>query len=68
MYKFYFGKQCVCVCVHRLKGLPGDTVVKNPPANSGDPVLITESGSSLGVGNGNPLHYSCLENSMDRGS
>ena len=68
MCKFYFGKHFLCVCVNRFKGLPGDTVVKNLPANSGDPVLIPESGSSLGVGNGNPLHYSCLENSMDRGS
>ena len=58
---------CVCVCVNRFKGLPGDTVVKNPPANSGDPVLITKSGSSLGVGNGNPLHYFGLGNPMGRG-
>ena len=30
--------------------------------------LIPGSGKSLGVGNGNPLQYSCLENSMDRGA
>ena len=29
--------------------------------------LISESGRSPGDGNGNPLQYSCLENSMDRG-
>ena len=29
--------------------------------------LITGSGSSPGIGDGNPLQYSCLENSMDRG-
>ena len=29
---------------------------------------IPESGISLEVGNGNPLQYSCLENSMDRGT
>ena len=46
-------------------------VVKNPPANAGD---IRDSGSipglgrSPGVGNGNLLHYSYLENSMDRGA
>ena len=28
---------------------------------------IPELGRSPGVGNGNPLQYSCLENSMDRG-
>ena len=43
-------------------------MVKNQPANTGDPGLIPGSGRSLGEGNGNPLQYSCLENSMDRGS
>ena len=44
---------------------------KNPPANAGD---LREMGSipglgrSHGEGNGNPLHYSCLANSMDRGA
>ena len=33
-----------------------------------DPVLIPGSRRSPGVGNRNPLQYSCLENSMDRGS
>ena len=33
--------------------------------NVGDPVLIPGSGRSPGEGNGNPLHYSCLENPMD---
>ena len=40
--------------------------IKNPPANTGDTDSIPESGQSLGVGNGNPLQYSCLGNSMDR--
>ena len=43
-------------------------MVKNPPANGGDTGLIPGSGRSPGVGNGNPLHYSCLENSMERGA
>ena len=42
-------------------------MVKNPPANAGDTGSILESGRSPGEGNGNPLQYSCLENSMDRG-
>ena len=45
-------------------------MVKNP-ANAEvirDAGLILGSGSSLGGGNGNPLQYSCLENSMDRGA
>ena len=37
------------------------------PANAGDAGLIPGSGRSLREGNGNPLQYSCLENSMDRG-
>ena len=43
---------------------------KNPPANAGDTRdegLIPGSGRSPGGGNGNPLQYSCLENSTDRG-
>ena len=45
-------------------------VIKNPLASAGDPRdagSIPESGRSLEVENGNPLQYSCLENSMDRG-
>ena len=36
-------------------GLPGGSVVKNPPANAGDVGLILGSGRSPGEGNGNPL-------------
>ena len=46
-------------------------MVKNPPTNAGDirgAGLISGSGRSPGGGNGNPLQYSCLENSMDRGA
>ena len=42
-------------------------MVKKLPANAGDMGLIPRLGRSPGEGNGNPLHYSCLENSMDRG-
>ena len=44
-------------------------VVKNPPANAGDAKdsgLMPGSGKSPGGGNGNPLQYTYLENSMDR--
>ena len=44
-------------------------VVKNPPPNAGDvrnTRSIPGSGRSPGGGHGNPLQYSCLENSMDR--
>ena len=46
-----------------------DTAVKNLPANAGytgDAGLIPGSGRPPGEGNGNPLQYSCLENSMNR--
>ena len=46
----------------------GGPVVKNLPANAGNMSLIPGSGISSGEGNGNPLQYSCLENSMDRGA
>ena len=52
-------------------GILGDTVVENPPANAEDTRdegSILESERSPGGGNGNPLQYSCLENSMDRGA
>ena len=38
-----------------------------PPANAGDADSIPGLGRSPGVGNGNPLLYSCLGNPMDRG-
>ena len=43
-------------------------VAPNPPANAGDSSWIPGSGRSPGEGNGNPLQYSCLENSKDRGA
>ena len=52
-----------------FRGLPGGSVVKNPPANAGgDEDLIPGLGRSPREGNGNSLQYSCLENSMERGA
>ena len=48
--------------------IPGGSVLRNPAANVGHAGLIPGSGKSPGEGNINPLHYSCLENPMDRGS
>ena len=47
-------------------GLPGGPVVN--ACHAGDACSIPESGRCLGEGNGNPLQYFCLENSMDRGA
>ena len=49
-------------------GFPGGTVVKNPPANAEDTNSTPGSGRSSEEGNGNPVQYSCLGNSMDRGA
>ena len=52
-------------------GFPGGSVGKSPPDNAGD---AGDTGFILGLGrcprgeDGNPLQYSCLENSMDRGA
>ena len=59
-------------CLRNYSGLDsGGAVVKNPPANVED---TRDTGSIPGLGrftvlgNGNPLQYSCLENSMGRGT
>ena len=49
-------------------GFSGDLVVKNLLVNTGDLDSVPGSGRSPGEGNDNPLQYSCLENSMDRGA
>ena len=48
-----------------LVGIPGGSDGKASASNAGNPGLIPESGRSPGEGNGNPLQYSCLENSVD---
>ena len=55
----------------RRSDFPGDSVVKKPPANTGDSRdmgSIPGSGRSPGAGNGNPLQYSCLASPTDRGA
>ena len=47
-------------------GFPGESEVKNVPANAGDMGSIPGLGWSFGEGNGNPLQYSCLGNLMNR--
>ena len=51
-----------------LTDFPGGSDSKEFACNAGDPGSIPRSGRSPGEGNGNPLQYSCLENSMDRGA
>ena len=52
-------------------GFPGGAVAENLAASAGDGRdvgSIPGLGRSSGGGHGNPLQYSCLENSMDRGA
>ena len=49
------------------KGFP-DFVIKDLPANAGDTDSIPGPRRSPGEENKNPLQYSCLGNSMDRGT
>ena len=61
--------ELTCFVINTM-GFPGGTVEKNPPASVGDvrdAGLTPGLGRSPGAGNGNPLHYPCLENLMGRG-
>ena len=49
-------------------GLPGGSEGKASARSAGDLGLIPGLGRSPGEGNGNPLQYSCLENSTDGGA
>ena len=62
------GKKLVFI---KCLDFPGSAVVKNLHANAGDARdagSVPEMGRSPGVGSDNPLQYSCLENSMDKGA
>ena len=62
-------RKVIQLCIYRASQVV--LVVKNPSADAGNArgaVLIPRSGRSPGGGNGNSLHYSCLENPMDRGA
>ena len=68
------------MCFHQVRefnnwyetlGFPGGSLVKNLPSSAGDPEdvdSIPGTGRSPGGGNDDPLEYSCLENSVDRGA
>ena len=52
----------------KYMGFPGGSDGKESGYNEGGLGLAPGLGRSPGEGNGNPLQYSCLENSMDRGA
>ena len=51
-----------------ILGFPGGSDGKSSASNAGDLGLIPGLGRSPGEGNGDPLQYFCLENSMDAGA
>ena len=51
-----------------ILGFPGGSDCKESTCNAGDLGSIPGLGRSPGGGHGNPLQYSCLENSRDRGA
>ena len=53
-------------CRWNMKHFPGGSHGKESACNGGDPGSIPGLGRSPREGNGNPLQYSCLENSIDR--
>ena len=53
---------------YRALGFSGGSDSKESACSAGDLGLIPGSERSPGEGNDNPLLYSCLENSMDRGA
>ena len=62
MYGLAVNIQYLCT----KEGFPGGSASKESACNAGDLGSITASGRSPGKENGNPLQYSCLENSMER--
>ena len=55
------------IITYEAMGFPGGSGDKESDCNAGDLGLIPGSGRFPGEGNGNPLQYSCLEHSTDRG-
>ena len=51
-----------------MQGFPGGSDRKESAHSEGDLSSIPQLGRSPGEGNGNPLQYACLENSMDNGA
>ena len=58
----------VAICLYYSMGFPGGSVVKNPRTSARALGFIPGWGRSLEEGNGNPIQYSCLGNSMVGGA
>ena len=65
LFKCFLKSACL------MRGFPNDSVIKNSPAMQELQEMWVQSlgrEDCPGGGNGNPLQYSCLENSLDRGA
>ena len=67
LYSLNFSPTLLYIRIWYPSGLPAGSDGKESACNAGDLGLIPGLGRYPGHGNGNPLYYSCLENSMDRG-
>ena len=79
LYWMWIFETCCCCSVSKSRpmllrphilhhGFPGGSDGEESACSVGDPGLIPRSGRSPGEGTGNPLQYSCLVNSRDRGA
>ena len=73
IYWLYIEKQCTFdnLLCHTFSGFPVDSAGKEPTCQfrrHREVGSIPGWGRSPGLGDGNPLQYSCMENSMDRGA
>ena len=64
---FYCSKHSICL-ISNNSSSSWWFIGKESASHTGDTALIPGSRRYPGEGNGNPLQYSCLENSMDRGA
>ena len=56
----------IYIFTNNTRGLSGGSDSNGSACNMGDPGSVPGLGRSPGEVNGNPLQYSCLENSMGR--
>ena len=68
MPNYIIKKGQIKILVLTFLDFPSGSDSKEPACNAGDPGSIPGTRRSPGESNGNPLQYSCLGNSMDRGA
>ena len=66
-YALWMKGQIIEICMLK-KDFPGSASSREPACHAREVRSIPGSGRSLREGQGNPLHYSCLEDPMDRGA